>query len=384
MRLSVLARTLILGLLLTGCSHDPVAIKPSPLPSLPQAALSAGRDWTASAGGSAGEAVYRLRPARAGGLLFLAGGDGRITAVDENGKTVWQQHTRLPVAGGLSAGYGRLVFGTGEGDVVAMSVTDGVILWKQRLSAAVMAPAALTADRVIAQSQDGRLQVLDAADGHPVWSYDLPVPQLSIRGYAMPVVVGDQVIAAAASGKIVALELSTGAGRWESRVAAPRGRTEVDRLVDIDGDMLVSFDEKLYVGSYQGKLAAFDLRDRPDAIWEYEVSTLQAPAEGLGNIYVVDTTGQVIAVDAATGKAVWRQDGLRGRGVVSPVVTGGVLAVGDADGYVHFLSQADGHVLGRIQASGAVTGLLADGGHLLVSTSKGKTSRWTLPAVPPR
>lgn len=385
MRFPLLVRIGLLGVLLAGCSHDPVAVKPAALPPLPQAAITAVRDWIAGPGDASAEALIRLRPARAGNVVFVAAGNGVIEAVDDDtGKTIWTQRTRLPITGGLSAGFGRVVFGTGEGDVVSLSAADGTVQWKRRLASAVMAPAALAADRIVVQSQEGRVQVLDASDGHPVWSYDLPMPVLSIRGYAMPVIAGDQVIAASASGKIASLDLATGAGRWESRVATPRGRTEVDRLVDIDGDMLLSFDDKLYVGAYQGKLAAFDLRDRPEAFWEYEVSTLQPLTEGLGNVYVVDTAGQVIAVDAATGKAVWKQDALHAREVVSPVVTAGLLAVGDVFGYVHFISQADGRILGRIKVSGAVTHLMADGEHLLVSTAKGKTSRWTLPAASPR
>jgi outer membrane protein assembly factor BamB len=139
----------------------------------------------------------------------------------------------------------------------------------------------------------------------------------------------------------------------------------------------------LYVGGYQGQLAAFDLRDRPETVWEYPVSTLQSLAEGLGNVYVAEADGVLVAVDAASGKAVWKQDALKGRGLSAPAVVAGVLAVGDAEGYLHLFSQADGKVLGRARTRGAVVSLQVMGERLLVSTDRGVTSSWVLPATAP-
>lgn len=380
MRLHQLACAGLLAAALIGCSQSPARIKPAPLPELPAAPTEPARQWAVGNGVSAADDAGRLRPALADNRVLMAGAKGLIRAVDTSGATLWERKTGLPVSGGLSAGYGRLVFGTTEGDVVALSVQDGSELWRKRLPSAVLAPAALTAERVVVQAQDGRLHVLDAATGEPVWFYDLAMPLLSIRGYAMPVVTADRVIAASAVGKIVSLDLKTGAGQWESLVAAPTGRTEVERLVDIDGDMLLTFDDKLYVAGYQGRLAAFDLRGRPGSRWDVPVSTLKAPAEGLGNVYVADTAGEVLAVDAETGKPVWRTDVLRGRGLSAPVVVSGQLAVGDDQGYVHLLAQSDGRVVGRLKVRGAVTALLADGADLLVTTRKGGVSRWNIPA----
>lgn len=383
MRVHLLACAALTALLFSGCGSAPVKVKPSPLPDLPGQSLSADRVWSVSSGAPVMADLSRLRPAIAGNRVLVAGAKGVLRALDDAGKTVWEQRTGLPVSGGLTAGYGRVFAGTAEGDLAAFGVDDGLPVWKKRLSAAILAPAALDAGHVVVQTQDGRLHVLEAATGNLLWSYDLPMPALSVRGYAMPLIAGDLVIAASAAGKIVALDLKTGAGRWESQLATPQGRTEIERLTDIDGDMLLTFDEKLYVGGYQGQLAAFDLRDRPETVWEYPVSTLQSLAEGLGNVYVAEADGVLVAVDAASGKAVWRQDALKGRGLSAPAVVAGVLAVGDAEGYIHLFSQADGKVLGRARTRGAVVSLQVMGERLLVSTDRGVTSSWVLPAAAP-
>lgn len=371
MKSTRLAGTCLLALCLAACGSTPSRPKPAPLPALPSAALETHRDWSATAGSPAGEDASRLRPAVVEGRLILAGGQGRLRALDAGGATLWERRTGLPLSGGLSAAYGRILAGTREGDIAAFAVADGAALWTRRLSAALLAPAVQTADRVVAQTLDGRVHVLDAASGEPVWSQEVSLPEVSLRGYAPPVVAGDLVIAASANGKITALDLATGAGRWEVQVVVPKGRTDVERLADIDGDMLLTFDEKLYVASYQGNLVALDLRDRPEPLWETPVSTLQGPAEGLGNVYVAAADGRLLAVDAASGKEVWSHELLKGRELSAPVVIGGRLAVGDQAGYVHFFAQADGAVLGRRHVRGAVRHLSPWGDRLIVMTGQG-------------
>lgn len=381
MRLHLLACLGLLLTLLAGCASDPARIKPSPLPAVAADAPSVERLWAVSPGGASGEDFPRLRPAVLENRVFAATDSGRVIAVDEKGSVNWEQRLGLALSGGLSAGYGRIFLGTAEGELLALSAMDGKLIWRQRLSSAMLAPVALAADRVVAQSQDGRVQVLDAGTGSPVWSYDVPVPQLSLRGYAMPIIANGKVVVASAAGKVVALDLATGAGLWESQVATPAGRTEVERLVDIDGDMLLTFNETLYVGSYQGQLVALDLRDRPESAWEFPVSTLLAPAEGLGNVYVINTQEEVLAVDDGSGKAVWKQDKLKGRLLSAPAVVSGWLVLGDAEGYVHFLSQSDGRYRGRLRVKGAVVSLQVQGDSLLVTTRSGQVSRWKIAAA---
>ena len=152
---------------------------------------------------------------------------------------------------------------------------------------------------------------------------------MSLRGYATPLVVDDLAIVATATGRIIALDAKTGIAQWESRVATSQGRSELARIVDIDGDMLLAGDKQLYVSSYQGQLVALDIKKKPEPLWEFTTSSVQALAEGLGNVYVVDSASSIMAVDQETGKVVWKQSDFAWRGLSNPITLGNYLVVGD-------------------------------------------------------
>ena len=192
-------------------------------------------------------------------------------------------------------------------------------------------------------------------------------------------VVEDLVFVATATGRIIALDAKTGIAQWESRVATSQGRSELARIVDIDGDMLLAGDKQLYVSSYQGQLVALDIKKKPEPLWEFTTSSVQALAEGLGNVYVVDSASSIMAVDQETGKVVWKQSDFAWRGLSNPITLGNYLVVGDSKGYLHVMAQSDGRLLGRSRANGSVAMLEKMQDAVTVYTTKGQFSRWQLP-----
>ncbi len=365
---------------LCACSSNPNEHKPSPLPTLPSRAeqVKLQRQWQVSVGDGLDGDVVKLRTATQANLNYAASRDGVIIAVDDHGKTVWKQKTKLPITGGVTAGYGMIVVGTAKGEVVAFNATNGIESWRKKVLAPVLAPAALTAETVIVQSNDGKVYGLNAQTGDKVWVYDTPVPVLSLRGYATPLIVDDLAVVATATGKIVALDAKTGIGRWESRVAISEGRSELARLIDVDGDMLLTNNKQLYVASYQGQLAALDIADKPTPRWQVPTSSFQALAEGSGNVYVVDASSGISAVDQESGKVVWKQNDFAWRDLSNAVTLGSYLVVGDNKGYLHVMAQSNGKLLGRMRVSGAVVSLSVTQDMLNVYTDKGQFSRWHL------
>jgi outer membrane protein assembly factor BamB len=151
-------------------------------------------------------------------------------------------------------------------------------------------------------------------------------------------------------------------------------------LIDVDSDMLLSND-KLYVASYQGQLAALEIADKPTPLWQLPVSSFQSLAQGLGNVYDVDAGSTIIAVDQVSGKVVWKQSDFAWRGLSNAVSLGDYLIVGDNKGYIHLMAQSNGKLLGRKKVSDAVIQLSVNQRALMVYTAKGQWSRWQLPVL---
>jgi outer membrane protein assembly factor BamB len=204
--------------------------------------------------------------------------------------------------------------------------------------------------RVFAQTIDGELLALDADTGEQLWSYSSQVPLLTLRGTSTPVTSRDIVYAGFASGKVVGLRASNGEPIWDQRIMLPEGRSELERIVDVDAaPLLVGGD--VYAQAYQGRLMRIAARDgRPR--WEAEVSSFQNLAEGYSQIYAVEEKDTVTAVDQSRGDVVWQHDLLARRSLTAPLAFSNYVVVGDAEGYLHVMAQRDGRMMGRTKIGG--------------------------------
>lgn len=302
--------------------------------------------WTADSGASAAKAVGLLSPAVDGDRIFTSDPKGRVRAfAADTGRELWETRVDQLVTGATAAGNGIVVVATKKGEVIALDRADGRRLWASNLSSQALAPAAIGARTVVIQSVDGRLVGLSVADGKRLWRYERTEPPLSLLGTARPVIVADAVLTGFASGKVAAIQVQSGKLLWELPVAQPQGRNEVERLVDVDVSPLV-LGSVLYAASYQGKVIALDAQSG-NILWSRDVSTFSGMDADAKNIYLTDDRGYVLAFDQRTGASVWKQEQLRGRQLNAPRVTDGLVAVGDFEGYVHWLSSDDGHFVAR-------------------------------------
>jgi outer membrane protein assembly factor BamB len=226
-------------LLVAGCDKDKDAEPPAELvdlkPSLPVTKL-----WSAGVGGDSETLRLALGLALDDGTLYAAGRDGDVEAFDPaTGKVRWQADTKAELAAGPGVG-GRIVaVGTSDGQLIALDKANGKPLWQAKLGGEVLATPLVTGDRVVVRTVDGRLRALDALNGKEQWSAEEPVPRLSLRGNAPPVLAGDTVVAGFDSGKVVAYALATGDVAWQAQVSSPRGRSELERLADVDSAVRV-------------------------------------------------------------------------------------------------------------------------------------------------
>ena len=336
--------------------------------------------WSESIGDGQGRHYNRLAPAIDGSLIFAASADGTVVALDKSsGDVRWRQRTGEEITGGVGAAGGMVVFGTRDAQVIALSQTDGELLWATTVSSEVLAAPQTDGRVVAAQSVDGRLTALNASDGVQRWVYDSTVPALSLRGTSKPLISGNTVVAGFASGIVAAIDATNGLLIWEERVAVPQGRYDIDRIIDIDGDPVLS-GQTVFISSFQGTLLGLDLASGR-IVWGMPGSSYNSLALGLGNIYWVNNFSHVLAVQNNTERTVWENEDLRLRRVNSPVTINNYLAVADFEGYLHLMTQIDGRIISRdrVDRSGVRANILSEGDTLYVYGNSGRLVALRLP-----
>ena len=276
---------------------------------------------------------------------------------------------------GPGVGDDLLVIGTSEAQVVAFDRNTGAELWRADVSGEVLAAPAVAYGMVVVHTVDGNLFGLDALNGNQQWLYDREVPVLTLRGSSSPVINGGVVYCGFSGGKLVALSLDTGVVEWETIITIPSGRSELERMNDIDGDPVV-YNGTVYAGSYQGDVAAVG-EGSGSIFWNHKVSSYNDLTVNWQNLLVSDEFGHVWALDPDTGAAKWRQQQLSNRKLTAAVNFGDYVVVGDLDGYLHWLSVDDGSFVARTRVSGKalVATPLVEGETIVRSGHWGRSDR---------
>lgn len=311
-----------------------------------QKEISLTTQWRGQVGDGMGGAFARLQPALKDDVLYAASSDGVIQALAlGDGDVIWEQSFTEEVTAGVALGKENGYFATSNGELIAFSLSDGKEAWRSNVKSEILSLPVEERGLVAAQTIDGHLYAVNAQSGEIKWGFDSNLPTLSLRGTSAPIFYDRFVIAGFANGKVVALNKDDGTLMWQERIGIPAGRSELERLVDIDGSLLIQ-DNLLYVCGYQGHLAALDLTSGK-MVWKREASSYHGPASGLGNLYIVDDNDHIQAVDDRSASDVWQQVDLKGRQLSEPVVFANHIAVADFEGYIHLVKQLDGTIVGR-------------------------------------
>ena len=337
--------------------------------------------WSKGVGDGQGDGFYKIQPVIAGDIIYAASADGVLIALNRNtGKVQWKVDLDLKLSGGVGVYENVLLLGGSDGSVIQLDAGSGAINWTTKLSGEVLAPPQGNGRVVVAQSYEGRVQGLDFNTGEKLWVFNSNVPVLTVRGTSSPILSGNMVYAGFASGRVLALDANTGAIAWEVRVTIPQGRSEIERIVDIDGTMLLAGKE-LYAASYQGRLVAIDVSSGRK-LWQQDVSSFAGVSQGFGNIYVTDEDGALRAYLRNGQGERWSQTALGYRELSRPTPVSSYVAVADFEGIVHLISQVDGEFVGRVKADGdgARADMLSDGNVLYVYGNSGKLTAYQITA----
>ncbi len=318
--------------------------------------------WDESVGEGTDGQTLKLVPAIGNGRIFAADRDGLVQARDlATGSLVWEVEIEneagdeVNFSSGPGLGAGTVILGTNDAEVIALNNENGALLWKVPVSSEVLAVPVAAQGIIIIRTTDGSVIALNEKTGQKIWSYEHNVPTLTVRGTGMPLIIDmdntNTIIEGYDNGKLMALRLDDGKYVWESSVTLPKGRSEVERLVDIDVDPIEA-KGVIYTASYNGGSAAVSILDG-DVLWRNEnVSSHTGLSLDSQNLYVSNSDGHVVQLDIRTGSSLWEQKDLHGRRLTSPVTYESYVVVGDLEGYVHWLSSTDGRQLARVKVAG--------------------------------
>ena len=320
--------------------------------------------WKKNNGVGTDEQYLKLAPVIVNQRLYVADSAGIVGAMDAiNGKRLWQKKIsasesvdgksgwfrggNIHITGGPGYGENTLMIGSQEGEVISLSAENGSELWRTRVSSEILSPPQRTADVAIVRTIDGKVFGIDANKGRRLWIYDRTVPPLTLRGTSTPAIDSGIVVAGFDGGKMAALDVRTGKLLWETSIAAARGRSELERMVDIDSEPMI-VDGVVYIATFQGQVAAVQL-ETGRILWSNDLSSYAGFSADEQSIYVTDEDSHVWALDRINGTILWEQENLHARAVTAPGAVGDQIVVGDLEGYLHWINKKTGEFSARLR-----------------------------------
>jgi outer membrane protein assembly factor BamB len=341
---------LCIALALGACSSNEV--DPNDLPAELikfEKTLKVKKAWSKGVGDDTEKLRLALRPATDGKYIYAASHDGKIVALRaENGRKLWKRSTGLPLSGGPSTNGKVVVAGSSDGDLIALDAETGDEIWRISVTSEVLSAPAVGMDSVIVRTVNGKIASFDVATGEQIWSVQQSMPRLSVRGTAGPVLADGMAISGFDNGRVAAFSVEDGTEVWDVLLELPSGRSEIERLADINSTVQVAGGE-VYAVSYQGRLGAVSISSG-QLLWAREMSSYSGLAIDVSSVYVTDQFSELVALSRGSGRELWRKKDLRNRDVSAPAVFGGSVVVGDFEGYLHWFDAATGDLQARMRA----------------------------------
>lgn len=386
MRLQRMALLALLGVLFSGCSvfgsKDDEELEPIELVDFEET-LEVRQVWSKKIGGGSEALRVALTPGFDGNHVYAASYDGKVSAIDpQNGKSIWETDLDLILSAGPGVGSKLVVVAGYDGELIALNAADGSEAWRRDIGGEALARPVVSDESVIAYTNDGRLRVFSIYDGADRWELLQDLPALTLRGAAEPVVVSSTIISGFDNGRLVATSLDEGVLLWEAIISPPSGRSDLERLADVDGSLAV-VGQDVYASGYQGRVAAL-ASESGQVLWAREMSGYSGLAADWENVYISEAQGEIIALLRRNGSDVWRNDSLLRREPTAPAVFSTAVVVGDYDGYVHFFATVDGTPVARKQVGkGMISGKpVVAGNRLLVQSESGTLAAFAVPEPP--
>lgn len=357
---------LIAAVSLTGCSLWGSS-RPKPA-DLGQAVplLPVHQVWTTQIG-QVGD--LSLAPLVRDGVVVLASEDGSVTALDaRTGAGLWRAQLGVALSAGVGSDGQHSAVVSRERQLIVLE--GGRELWRQPLPAQTFTAPLVAGGRVFVLTADRTVTAFDARTGYQLWSQPRSGDPLVLREGGLLMAVGNTLVAGL-SGRLVGFDPNTGVVRWEAPLASPRGTNDVERLVEILGDVS-RVGTNVCARAFQAAVGCIDAT-RGAVLWTRPAHGAQGIAGDDAMVFGTESNGVVQAWRRSDGTATWNYDKLRYRRLTAPLLLGRSVILGDDSGQVHMLSREDGEPLNRLttDSSGVIATPVVAAGTLVVVTRQG-------------
>lgn len=360
-----------LFLALVGCAlitGDDGRYKPAVLTTYP-AGLAVQVGWKVQIGSGSG---VGFAPAVVDQAVYGAAANGAVGKYDvSTGNAIWSAKLDVRLTAGVGSDGKTTAVVARDGTVIALDDT-GAVKWRSKATSDVSVPPVVGYGVVVVRSGDYRIQAFNAETGDRIWNVQRPGPALALRAPARIALYDGLIITGIPGGKLIAINAVSGDVQWEGIVAAPKGSTDLERVNDVVG-LPVLAPPLLCAVAFQGRILCFDLASGGRAVWSKNFSSAVGLTIDRAQAYSPNQSDAVSAFALKDGALNWTQDALRYRKLTSPAVLGNAVAVGDYEGYVHFMAADDGRLLARIAVGGGQINapLIATPQGVLVNTGDG-------------
>lgn len=306
--------------------------------------------WSVSGKSNADNKYIQLQPFLIDNKIIFADGEANVSMYDNTkGSLIWTRDLPGSITGGVGGNAETLVVGSADGRLYGLRTSDGEDIWSILLTSEIRSVSQEVDDIIVVRTSDSRVHGIDITNGDTTWILQQSSPALTLRGVGIPLIRDNIAYIGMDNGKVLAISISGGNVIWETRVDVPSGRTELERIVDVDGQLSAD-NSFVYAASYHGRVVAIDQVNGRTA-WARDIPSAAGVTSDENYVYLVDRDDSIWALEKSSGITVWKQDALLYRELSSPLLIQGALVVGDDEGYAHALSKEDGKIIGRIEVS---------------------------------
>lgn len=379
MKLSRYLLLLISVVLITGCGDDDNAEPPAELTEFKQTHYLA-EQWSVSTDDNIEQQYLLIEPLLLKDRIVTAGRNGTLNVYNlEDGDELAEIELDIALSGGVGGNENLWLVGSRNGELIAISAKNNAILWRTQVPSEILArPVIYNNSIVLVRTADGQILGVDIKTGSIDWNYSRTIPSLTLRGSSPPILSRSYFYTGLESGRLIAMSPIDGEVAWDIALTLPQGRSEIQRLVDIDGKSEL-YGRVLYAASFHGRIAAIDVT-RGQFLWARSFSSNTGVSVDTDAVYSSDDRSHIWALDRNNGATLWKQDKLQARGVTRPVIFKDFLVVGDVEGYIHVLSRFDGRFVARtrVDSDGILVPPVVDGDSILVLSRDGYLAAYTL------
>lgn len=348
---------------LAACSSTGSRPDPTPLKPLAQQTAWVESAWTADYG----EWAAHVQPRIVDDVVAVATKNGTVVVVDTQGNERWRVDvgTELITMPGFDGRWAAVI---GKNNELIVSEA-GRVLWRQKLGVQSYTTPLVAGNRVFVLTGDRKVMAFDAAGGAPLWKRQR-IQETLVLQYPVLLSTYRNYLLMGLSGDLVAYNPDSGTEQWYVGMAKSRSTNEIEQLVDLvgkhfrDGDVLCA-------RSFQTAVSCADMKENR-LLWTKSANGLHGVDGDAKRVFAVDANGMVVARQRIDGEVAWQNRDLLFRTLSAPTRIGASLAVGDSEGFVHFVSAESGELTGRVQTdSGVSISPVAAGNVLLVLTDDG-------------